>query len=260
MGELGFQMGKNKFLAFGFMLLAIIALPALSMAEFYKYVDKNGNVFYVDDLGKVPEAYRSSVDTYQEKYDHLSADERVLKLEQERQSQQELEFQQQQQLQQELQAAREREEAEKKHQAEIEKQEQLKKYETKVIIDGNRILVPVTLGNTGIEINTLLLLDTGASQIVLYREIAERLNIVALKKGTAQVAGGSSIYSELGRINYFNVGPISMENADVLVINHQGPPLRHSGLLGMNFLSSVEYSIDFQNQVIRWNPPSQENN
>jgi len=250
-------MRKDKFLLFGLMLVVILIVPTKSVAEFYKYVDKDGNVFYVDDLSKVPEEYRPKIDKYREKYDHLSDDERARKLEQERQSQQDLELEQQQQLEQELQETRAREEEEKRRQAEIDEQQKLKKYETKVVIDGNRILVPVTLGNTGIEITTLLLLDTGASQIVLFREIAEQLNIIALQKGLAQVAGGKSIYSELGRVDYFNVGPISMKNANVLVINHEGPPLKHNGLVGMNFLSNVEYSIDFQNQVIRWKPPAQ---
>jgi predicted aspartyl protease len=102
----------------------------------------------------------------------------------------------------------------------------------------------------------MLLLDTGASQIVLFREIADRLNFIAQQKGVAQVAGGNTIYSELGRVDSFKVGPIAMRNVGVLVINHEGPPLKHSGMLGMTFLRNLEYSIDFKNQVIRWRPPA----
>ena len=250
-------MRKHKFWLLGLMLIVILSLPAVSAAEFYKYVDKDGNIFYVDDLGKVPQEYRPNIDKYREKYDHLSDDERALKLEQDRQSQKDLELEQQQQLEQGLQETREREEEEKRRLAESAKQKELEGLQTKVVIEGNRILVPVTLSNTGVQINTLLLLDTGASQIVLFREIAEKLNIVALQKGLAQVAGGNTIYSELGRIDSFSVGPITMEKAGVLVIKHEGPPLKHSGLLGMNFLRNVEYSIDFQNQLIRWKRPSQ---
>ena len=248
-------MQKDRFLLLGLMLVALLSLPAILAAEYYKYVDKDGNVYFVDDLSKVPEEYRVNIDKYREKYDHLPTDERARKLEKDRQRQQDLEFEQQQRLEQELQESRKREEEEKRRQAEIENQENSKKYETKVIIDGNRILVPVTLGNTGVEVSTLLLLDTGASQVVLFREIADQLNIIALQKGRAQVAGGNSIYSELGRVHFFKVGPISMKNIDVLVINHEGPPLKHSGMLGMTFLRNVEYNIDFKNQVIRWKPP-----
>jgi hypothetical protein len=48
--------------------------PMDSPAEFYKYVDKDGQTFYVDDLSKVPPEYMDQVNVYKEKYDHLPAD------------------------------------------------------------------------------------------------------------------------------------------------------------------------------------------
>ena len=131
----------------------------------------------------------------------------------------------------------------------------LEETETKVIIQGNRIFVPATFNNNGLETEVLLLLDTGASQIVLNRKVADQLEIVTLKKGTAQVAGGSSISTQLGKVSYVKVGPIKMEDASVIIIPHEGAPVNYSGLLGMNFLKQVEYSIDYKNQVIRWRRP-----
>ena len=127
--------------------------------------------------------------------------------------------------------------------------------ETHVILEGNRILIPVTFNNDGVELEVTLLLDTGASQIVLNRQVADQLNIVALQKGLAQVAGGSSIQTMLGKVSYIKVGPYKMEDAGVLIIPHEGAPVSYSGLLGMNFLKNVEYSIDYKNQVIRWKLP-----
>lgn len=127
--------------------------------------------------------------------------------------------------------------------------------ETRVIVEGNRILVPVTIVNKGIELNVNLVLDTGASQIVLHRDVAQKLSITALKKGTAQVAGGSNVYVERGQVNQFKVGPHNMEPATVLVMAYDGPPVSYGGLLGMNFLKNVPYTIDYQNQVIRWQSP-----
>jgi hypothetical protein len=46
-----------------------------------------------------------------------------------------------------------------------------------------------------------------------------------------------------------------MEDASVLIIPHEGAPVKYSGLLGMNFLKQVEYSIDYKNEVIRWKMP-----
>lgn len=38
--------------------LALLALPAIAVAEIYQWVDENGQVGYADDLGSVPAKYR----------------------------------------------------------------------------------------------------------------------------------------------------------------------------------------------------------
>jgi predicted aspartyl protease len=124
--------------------------------------------------------------------------------------------------------------------------------ETKVQIQDNRILVPVTISNIGIDISAHLLLDTGASHTVLHREIAEPLRIITLAKGYAKTAGGSTVFSEMGSVDLLKVGPIVMKGAQIIVLSHKGAPACYDGLLGMNFLSRVNYSIDYERQVIRW--------
>jgi hypothetical protein len=89
----------------------------------------------------------------------------------------------------------------------------------------------------------------------LHRDVADQLNIIALSKGLAQVAGGQNIRVETGQVNYFKVGPFNMEKATVLIMPYEGPAVSYSGLLGMNFLKNVQYTIDYQNQLIRWQPP-----
>ena len=39
----------------------LVLLPITVSADYYKYVDKNGGVHYVDDMSKVPEEYQNDV-------------------------------------------------------------------------------------------------------------------------------------------------------------------------------------------------------
>lgn len=233
--------------------------PMDLQAEFYKYVDREGRVFYVDDFTRIPEEYRGQIKVYPEKYDGLSEQDRARALESEGARIQQMEQEQQHQLVEHLREIQEADAAEKKRREQEDEKKMLEKMQTAVTIEGNRILVPVTLVNNGIEVGTHLLLDTGASQIVLHREFAEQLNIAVLKKGFAQVVGGQNIYVETGQVGNFKVGPYTMEKAEVLIVAHEGEAVSYSGLLGMNFLKNVPYTIDYKNQVIRWHPPAPEN-
>ena len=245
-----------KYVVFPAILLALLASWSPDLrAEFYKYVDDEGRTFYVDDISRIPEKYRDQIQVYREKYDHLSDEERSRALQRENEQLQVKEQEHQRQIEERLLQTQQIEEEERRKKAESARQKLLEKTETKVILEGNRILVPVTFNNNGLELEVNLLLDTGASQIVLNRSVADQLNIITLKKGLAQVAGGASIHTEVGKVNYVRVGPFKMEDASVLIISHEGAPVNYSGLLGMNFLKNVAYSIDYQNQVIRWELP-----
>lgn len=229
-------------------VLFLLCLAAASRAEFYKYTDENGDVYFVDDLTQVPPEYRPQMETYRERHEGLPEEDRERLLETERR--QALENQQQIELQ--IERFQSETAAEEKRQRELDRQKASRRSETPVQIEDNRILVPVSVSNAGVEVTATLLLDTGASHTVLHRDRAESLGIVARAKGYAKTAGGQSVYSELGVVDALKVGPVVMKNAPVLVLDHQGPPVGYDGLLGMTFLSRVHYSIDYDRQVIDW--------
>jgi len=136
----------------------------------------------------------------------------------------------------------------------IAQEEYRKSLEMKVTIRGNQVLVPATLDYGGKEIEALLLLDTGAELLTLHRETADQLNIKQSKKVAVQVTGGKVIKARLVKLTHVIVGPHKKTNVHALIIGHKGPSVKHDGLLGMNFLRDLEFSIDFKNQVIKWKP------
>ena len=214
-------------------------LPSALRAEFYRYVTDDGQVHYVDDLTRVPEKYLDQIKTYKESYDHLSDEERALMLQRDRDRDRQRTVQENQLLEQQ------------------QKEQRPKRYETDVVIHGNQVLVPVTIGHANRSGEALFLLDTGATHLVIFKEFASRLNLKAVKKGYSKVAGGALVPSELTILDYVKVGPLRVENAGATIIENSqsgGRAFEFSGLLGIDILQHIEYSIDFEDKKIRWNP------
>lgn len=255
----------NRLIPLLILTIPFLISPNESHAEFYKYVDEDGVTHFVDSMDKIPKEFRQDLTTYEEKYDHLPQAEREHRIEEDRREAEELQRQKAEELERRRRNERIANEellkkqlaerlAEEKRREQIAQEEYQKSLQTKVIIDGNSVMVPCKLGYDKYEAQALLILDTGSDLTTLHDDVAEKLHFKNTKRSLARVASGGTVGFKIGQLKYIQVGPFRKENMYVGIIKHRGPQPRYNGLLGMNFLLGVDYKIDYFNQVIRWEP------
>lgn len=233
--------------AFLMMIPVLLMVPGILMeacGEYYRYQDENGRVFYVDDIGKVPDAYHGKIQTYTERDDYLTEPERQ-RLREERAAR-EAENREREQLYLDRLS-----EEEERLNEELARRDQGGR-ETPVEFFGNQVLVPVTIRSGGKTVTVSLLLDTGASIIALHRPVADRLALGHFRKAKAKVASGRIIDTQLATLEEVRVGPHKRMGLTAGILDLESEEKIHQGLLGMNFLAGLNYRIDYERRVIVW--------
>ncbi|GFE56847.1 retropepsin-like aspartic protease [Geobacter sp. AOG1] len=127
---------------------------------------------------------------------------------------------------------------------------------TPVIVEGNTVLVPVTLSLGSRSVQARLILDTGASMTTITPQVAAQLdiNLNQAVSGAVQVVGGGFVEARGVRLDQISVGPHARTKMNVAVIGNGNPRVPYDGLLGMDFLRGLHYHVDFRNRVINWTP------
>lgn len=216
-------------------LLIVFILLASSYTghtAIYKYRDKDGRLNFVDDQNRIPVEYRDQSNTLIEtddalgNFDFPSSDHTD-----------------------DAPAVRQQEELRSGP-----KNKARQAYQTPIVIKGNRVLVPVEVAMGNRTVTLSLLLDTGATTTVLHRSSLSELDLPSGKRFKARVAGGGIVNSNRIRFRHINVGPFHIKKASAMVINLTGKPPSYDGMLGMDFLKSHPYQIDFEARVIQWQP------
>ncbi len=231
------------FLVVLFLLMGALLFPFQVRADIYKYVDKNGTTYFVDDLGKVPPEYRNQVTIREEKPPGSAPAGETPKA-----TENKGETPEEARTRQMLEGLEEK----KRQDEDKARQEFDKSLVTKVTIKGNTVLVPVTLGYGGKEVQASLVLDTGTEITTIYRPIADQLNLPRTDGVHMRAVGGKSLNAGVGKLDYVMIGPYEIKEVETWVVFPPGPSAGNDGLLGMNVLRGLEYSVDFESQVIRW--------
>ena len=78
-----------------------------------------------------------------------------------------------------------------------------------MVIAGRQVFVPVKLGNGGAETEAMLLLDTGATSLVITPEVAARLNITEANLVRISVVGGRSMNARKALLSYMEVANLT---------------------------------------------------
>ncbi len=119
---------------------------------------------------------------------------------------------------------------------------------------GTHHQVEATLsGPNNAEITTSLLVDTGATTLVLPESMIERLGLSrkSLQPGKSQTAAGM-ISVQMGVLKSVRVGEAIAENVPVSFIADK--QLNGANLLGMSFLNRFRFSLDDANNELLLSP------
>ncbi len=102
---------------------------------------------------------------------------------------------------------------------------------TRINIERNAVLVPVTLFSGGESAQATLILDTGASVTIISPEIAARLGfrLDQAPAGKFQVVGGGTVSARAVRIDRITVGPRSKNGMTGAVVGNKGPFMQFDG-------------------------------
>jgi len=102
------------------------------------------------------------------------------------------------------------------------------------------------------KVKASLLLDTGASTILLSNETAKKLKIktdkVAKDNVLVRLANGQKVEAKYVILDSVKLKDVEAKNVGAVVLSETIEMQAHDGLLGMSFLNNFNFEIDTSNK------------
>ena len=176
------------------------------MPEYFNYVDDNGIIFWVDDVSKVPNQYRINASQGKNRSDKPE------------------------------------------HKAEGKLQ-----HVTKINILNDKIIVPVVFKNNGHIVKAKMALDDRTPVTTLSPDLAAKLKFKKSKKTSLKNHNvDNNNHAKSTKVDSIELDGKIQANSEVLIT-----PLTATrgvdGLLGNSFLRLFNFTIDYENQLLKWN-------
>ena len=121
-----------------------------------------------------------------------------------------------------------------------------------VKINGPRMVVPVTLTSGNSSSTGNLLVDTGASQTMISKRLAREIRLLSIDN-QKRIGIGGSIQVDVGQVDSVKVGDAEVKSMRVSIHDHVYD-FGSEGLLGFDFLSRFQMSVDSDKQVMVLTP------
>ena len=115
---------------------------------------------------------------------------------------------------------------------------------------GNQILVPVTIGNKGMQMETDLRLDEQSPVTILPKSTADFIDAGHLGKIKVKLSRDKKVSAEKRKADYFTVGDTT--EPDFVFLATDDREYRNRGVLGMDFKDKYPFVIDRENQLLIW--------
>lgn len=116
--------------------------------------------------------------------------------------------------------------------------------------DTQNIILPVLLNK---KVETRLVLDTGASTVMLRKDIAKKLNINLdnLKpESKVTLADGRKVNAKLVMLESVKVEGVEANDVEAIILSEEGDIGFGDGLLGMSFLKRFNFKVDHENKKL----------